>query len=337
LLGDTAYAAPNVYLKFWLDSLPEAATNYSFAWNLGDGTTSVSASPEHLYEVGTYNVQVDITHLNNGQIIERNLVLVVTNDVSFETTIILLESTPVAGSNYDYKLAFKSTAIYNYENTTGSRWVNGDFTGWNQQATNEVTMINNIEYIIYHLVLPANETEKQRWGYGRGSNWAFAPSSRYWLVNDQGEGAFEAYFTDGQMSIVPVTYTNLPGDGGDINEGSTLATIRTEIIEGDEDELRIYINYGVYANGSNPFLSQLVSNNNWDPVALTSIGDGWGYKDFVIADLGGSLYWRFGANINHPTIFGNMTNSKFFMSSDNMLGMQVTQLKSGKWQVIQIE
>lgn len=334
LAGDTAYAVPRIYIKFWLDALPEAAKNYSYSWNLGDGTTSVAFSPEHLYQLGTYKVQVDITN-NTGQTVERSLVLVVTNDFSYETTIILLESTPVAGGNYDYKLALKSSVIYNYGNTTGSRWVVGDFTSWNQVTVTEVRMINQIEYLVYHLVLPANETKKQRFSYGRGSNWAFAPNSRFWAGNDKGEGAFEAYFTNGQISSSSYIPSNqLPGDNGDVNQGNILATIRTEIVGSNDEILRIYVNYGVYANGSNPFFSQLLSNSNWNPVSLISIGGGWGYRDFPVVNLeNGRLFWRFGPNIAQVANLGDMTNSKFYLPTDNMLGVQITQLKSSKWRI----
>lgn len=330
--GDTAYVAPGIHVKFWLDSLPEPAENYSFYWSLGDGTTSVSPSPENTYEIGIYIVEVDITNEVTGQTVQRSVVLIVTNDFSFETSIVLLESTPVTGGNYSYKLGFKSTNIYNYQNTTGSRWVAGDFTNWDQQTIVETVMIDDIEYIVYYLVLPKNETERQRFGYGRGSHWAFAPNSILWVVNDQGEGAFEAYFTNGEMSPYPIASVNLPGDGGDVGQDGSPPTIRTQIVE---ESLRVYVNYGAYANGPNPFISERISLNNWLPVQLISIEDGWGYKDFPIEEEGQNLFfWRFGANINNPNAWGDMSNSKFYLPADNMLAIQVAQLKSGEWQVI---
>jgi hypothetical protein len=331
LMGDTAYAAPNIQLKFWLDSLPGSAESYSFNWNLGDGTTSVAHSPEHMYHVGTYEVSVVITRLSNGQTFSRSIVLIVTNNSTFETTVILLESTPVTGGNYNYKLALKSTVIYNYQNITGNRWIIGDFTGWSMQTITELITINQIEYLIYHLVLPANEVEVKRFSYGRGASWAYAPNSLYWVVSSQGEGAFEAYFTNGQMSVFPILSDELPGDGGDINQNGIPATTRNKIIG---DDLRVFINYGVYANGANPFITKMNGYNAWNPFSLTPIGNGWGYKDFEISSLSeGFLFWRFGPNINNPNNLGNMSNSKFFMPEDNMLGLQIVQLKSGDWQI----
>jgi hypothetical protein len=335
--GDTAWVNPGVYVKFWLDSLPESASNYSYAWNLGNGATSVSESPEQVYTLGIYGVSVLVTKLSNNQTVQRSITLVVRNDISFETTIILLESTPVTGGNYNYKLALQSSVIYNYENTTGPRWVSGHFTGWNQHTVTEVMMINQIEYMIYHLILPANNVEKQRWGYGRGNNWAFAPKSLFWFVNAQGEGAFEAYFTNGQMSKNPISSNNLPGDGGDVNLPDIPATTRTEIVGSNDDILRVYVNHGVYANGASPFITQFISNNNWSPVVLTSIGNGWGYKDFQISNLvEGKLFWRFGQNINNPNVFGNMQNSKFFVSENNWLAIQIVQIKLGKYEIIKL-
>lgn len=338
--GDTAYAAPNIFLKFWLDSLPSAVDNYTFSWNLDGGDYSTATSPEKKYSAGIYDVSVVITPVNGGASITRSIVLVVDNSSAWETTLILLSATPVSGSNYDYAIAMRTTAIYNYSNIAADPWDRGDFTGWDFNYLTETTTINGILYVVDHVILPANETQVQRFTYGKGNVYAYAPESRYWIITAPGEGVFEVYLTNGQMSPNPVGAGLIPGDNGDLIGGAYAPTIRTEIKYSSIplcDSLRIYVNYQQYANGPQPFLGRLLNNDNWQNIALVLMsGDyaGWCYQTFAIKDLANGLYFRFGPSLTAPNAYGQMENSKFFLPGDNMLGLQITSgLKSGTYEI----
>ena len=342
--GDTAYAAPNVYLKFWVDSLPLTMENYTFSWNLGDGDISAVTSPEKKYNVGVYTVSVAITPIHGGAVINRSIVLKISNVSTWETTLILMSASPVAGGNYDYAIAMRTTAIYNYDNIAANPWDRGDFTGWEFRYLTETTTINGILYIVDHVILPANTQEKQLFTYGKGSVYAYAPESRYWVVTNPGEGVFQVYLTNGQMSYQPIGTGLIPGDNGDVIGGSYAPTIRTELKYSSLplfDSLRIFINYAEYANGPQPFIARLLSNNNWQTeplVIMTGDYAGWGYQIFAIKDLGNGLYWRFGPSITAPSVYGQMSQSKFYMSGDNMLGLQISSgLKTGDYQISLIE
>jgi len=134
------------------------------------------------------------------------------------------------------------------------------------------------------------------------------------------------------MSPEPIGTILIPGDGGDPTGGAFSPTIRTEVIYSsipNSDSLCVYINLE-YANGSTPFISRMLSNNNWEPLALIIMsGDytGWGYQTFAINNLSNGLYFRFGPNVVIPSVYGNMSNSKFYLSGDNMLGLQISGLK----------
>lgn len=340
LVGDTAYAAPNVFIKFWLDELSMSVDNYSFSWNLGDGNYSNATSPEKKYEIGSYYVSVSLTPLSGGSVVTRNIVLIIDNEFTFETTLVLLSATLVSGNNYDYSIAMRSTAIYNYTNTSGDPWIRGDFTSWEFSYLNETTTINGILYLIAHVILPADNQSVQRFVYGKGSVYAYSPESRYWIVTGSNEGVFEVYLTNGQMSSAYIGDTLIPGDNGDPSGGTFLPTIRTSVLYSGipmSDSLRVYVNYSEYANGTKPFISRMLSNSNWEMSALVLMsGDylGWGYQTFAINNLSNGLYWRFGPNLNTPNDYGNMSNSKFYLSGNDMLGLQINSLKSvGVYQI----
>lgn len=338
--GDTAYAAPAVYLKFWLDSLPLAVSSYTFSWNLDGGDYATVASPEKKYDVGVYSISVVITPISGGSSITRNIILVVKNSESWETTLVLLSSTPVAGNKYDYEIAMRTTAIYNYANISSDPWDRGDFTGWEFNYLTETVTMNGILYIIDHIILPADEDGAQRFTYGKGGFYAYAPQSQYWVVTAPGEGVFEVYLTNGQMSSNPVGAGLIPGDNGDLIGGAYVPTIRTEVKYSGiplSDSLRIYVNYTQYANGPKPFIARMLSNDNWQNIALVLMGGdyaGWGYQTFAIKDLANGLYFRFGPSLTSPTAYGQMDKSKFFLPGENMLGLQITGgLKSGAYEI----
>lgn len=111
--GDTAYAAPYVVLKFYLENIPGSIEDYAFFWDLGDGSTSIAASPEKSYDIGIYDVMVTGTP-SSGPSIERSIILVVSNDHSYETTILLIEATSIPGGKYNYKIGLKTLAIEGY-------------------------------------------------------------------------------------------------------------------------------------------------------------------------------------------------------------------------------
>lgn len=334
--GDTAYAAPTVVLKFWLDDVPGNINDYAFSWDLGDGSTSVSPSPEKSYEIGVYSISVIIMPIS-GENFERSLTLIVSNDNSFETTIILLEATVIPGGKYNYKIGLKTLAIEGYPSISGIPWITGDFTAWGNVTLSETQTVNQVEYLVYNLELNANNPDLQIFSFGKGSVWANAPNSRYWVADGAGGGTFQAYFTNGQMSPQPISST-LPGNGGDTNQPGIPATTRTQIIYGTSDSLRIYINYGVYAAGDNPFLSQMTNINVWDNLLLKHNLPGWGYRTFAINNLiNGKVFWRFGPNISQANIFGVMDNSMFYLPQEFMLGLQIQELKNGEYIVSQIK
>jgi len=333
---DTAYAAPTVVLKFWLEDVPGNISDYTFLWDLGDSSTSVSSTPEKSYDIGTYYVSVVITPIT-GDSFERSIVLIVTNDNTYETTILLLEATTVPGGKYNYKIGLKTLAIEGYASISGTPWIVGDFTSWANVTLTGNQTINQIEYLVYNLELNANNPDLQIFSFGKGSVWANAPGSQYWVSDGSGGGTFQAYFTNGQMSPYPIT-SMLPGNGGDTNQPGIPATTRTEIIYGTSDSLRIFINYGVYAAGNNPFFSQMLNINNWDNTPLIESQTGWGYRSFAIEELeNGKLFWRFGPNISQAGTLGVMDNSMFYLPQEHMLGLQVQELKSGEYVITPIK
>lgn len=330
--GDTAYAAPGIYLKFWVDQLPASVETYIFNWDL-DGGTSTASSPEKKYQIGIYNIDVDITPINGAVTISRSIVLVISDEV-YENTLILLSATPLNNfANYEYRIAMKSAVIYNYANNSGDPWTRGDFTGWDLNYLSETTVINGILYIVDYITLPTSNSSKQRFTYGKGETYAYAPGSSYWVTTATGEGVFEIYLTNGQMSQNPITGILMPGDNGDSNVGVFPPTIRTEIRYSSiphSDSIRIFINYSEYANGSNPFISRKLSDNNWlttEATIMTGGLAGWCYATFALKDMENGLYWRFGANISSPTSYGLMYRSKYYLATDNMLALQMPNLK----------
>lgn len=334
--GDTAYAAPYVVLKFYLENIPGSIEDYAFFWDLGDGSTSIAASPEKSYDIGIYDVMVTGTP-SSGPSIERSIILVVSNDHSYETTILLIEATSIPGGKYNYKIGLKTLAIEGYASISGTSWITGDFTAWADIGLSETTVINQIEYLVYNLELNASNPDLQIFTFRKGSVWANAANSRYWVPDGSGGGTFQAYFTNGQMSPHPIVAT-LPGSGGDVNQSGIPATVRTKIIYGSSDSLRIYINYSVYASGPNPFFSKMENINVWDNLLLLESVPGWGYRTFAIDDLiDGKMFWRFGPNISAPNIFGVMNNSMFYLPQEFMLALQVQGLKSGGYKISPIK
>lgn len=332
--GDTTFAEPNVYLKFWLDELPLAASDYTYVWNLGNGNTSTAESPEQKYQNGTYAISVTITPIAaGGNTIYREITLVVRPGAG-NRTILLYSATPVSGGNYNYTIAMKTTAIYNYANISGDPWTLGDWTEWEVRYISETTMINGVLYIIDHVTLPANNQEVQRFTYGKGNTYSYDPNSPYWVVTGQNEGVYEVYLTNGQMSPDPISYIAVPGNSGDISNGTIAPTVRNEIKYSgipNNDSLKIYINYAQYGNGSQPFISRMLADNNWQNIPLVQMSDeftGWGYQMFRISDLNAGLYFRFGPNINSPENYGIMNNSMYFLPDGNMLGLQIASVYS---------
>lgn len=331
--GDTAYASPDRYVKFWIDNTPLPITAYTFAWNLGNGSTSTEASPEAKYDVGTYYVSVTITPVAGGNPVFRDITLIITTESTYETTIILISAVPMSGNMYDYAVAMKRSSIYNYPNLLGFPWFRGDYNNWEWFNMTDSTQINGIWYSVFNFQLPADYTDFEEWTFGRGQNYSYSPNSSYWQSTGAGQGLYRAYFRFGQMSPNPIGAGGvIPGSGGDVQIGPIKPTVRDEIIyHPGGDSLRVFINVGEYAPGPLPFISVLnVANNSWQNIQLLTLPEefeGWKYQTFAISDLQ-HLIFRFGANLNNPNYFGTMSNSKFFVSEDNMLAMQIIQPSS---------
>lgn len=327
--GDTAYASPDRFVKFWIDNTPLPITAYTFAWNLGDGSTSTVASPEAKYDLGTYYVSVTITPVAGGNPVFRDLTLIITTENTYETTIILVSATPVSGNMYNYAVAMKRSSIYNYPNLLGLPWFRGDYNSWDFTNMLDSTQINGIWYSVFHFQLPADYTDFEEWQFGRADQYSYSPNSQYWRPN----GVYRAYFRFGQMSPNPIGSGGIiPGSGGDVQIGPIKPTVRDEIIYNPGgDSLRIFINVGEYAPGPLPFISVLnATNNSWQNIQLLTLPEefeGWKYQTFALAELE-HLMFRFGSNLNNPNYFGTMSNSKFFVSEDNMLAMQIIQPSS---------
>lgn len=339
---DTTFAEPNVYLKFWLDELPLVVSSYTFAWNLGDGTTSTAESPEKKYQNGTYAISVLITPIAGGNTIYREITLVV-RPGSGNRTILLHSATLLSNGSYDYAIAMRTTAIYNYAHISGDPWTRGDWTGWEFRFITETTTINGVLYIIDHVILPANNQDSLRFVYGRGGTYSYDPNSPYWVVTAQGEGVYEVYLTNGQMSPDPISYTVLPGNSGDVANGSIAPTVRNEIKYSgipNNDSLKIFIYYAQYASGNQPCISRMLADNNWQHIPLVQMSGeftGWGYQMFRISDIQASgLYFTFAPNINTPNVYGIMDNSMYFLIELNMLGLQISSVRSGEYEITPI-
>lgn len=334
--NDTVFAEPNIFLKFWLDELPGSASDYSYNWSLAEGSYSTLASPEKKYQSGTYAISVIITPTISGNTITREITLVIRPGAG-NRTVVLHSVTLLSNGSYDYAIALKSTAIYNYDNMSGEPWTNGDWTNWQLRYLSETTTINGILYVIDHVVLPANNQNKQRFVFGRGGTYAYDPDSPYWVVTGSGEGVFEVYLTNGQMSPDPITSTAIPGHNGDVVNGEILPTIRNEIKYSGipyNDSIKIIVNYAVYANGSQPYISRMLSNNDWQDIPLIKLSGeftGWAYQTYRLQDLVNGLYFRFGPNISSPANYGDMSHSKYYISDGNMLGLQISGSRSSEY------
>lgn len=327
--GDTAYAKPNTYVKWYVDELPLAVNQYLFNWTLGNGVFSTAASPEASYPVGLYAVSVVITPIAGGQAINRSIWLKVGTQVVADEAIILINSVP-SGSNYVYTIGMDVQYITGYTPISGSNpgFISGDFTDWSNVNITQTQVIGGRTYIVYALTLSANNTQKQFWGYGQGNQWGYAPNSLYWVVTNSG-GIFAAYFNNGIMSVNLGGSSNFPGDGGDEQNGEAPPTIRNQIVyasPGVSDTLVVHVNYGAYANGPVPFASRITTSGPENVALIPDINyPGWGYKKYPIGSSTYDLRWRFGANIYSPELFGVMNISKYYQSTDNLLEIQVIQ------------
>ncbi len=336
-VGDTIYAPANLVLKFWLDNLPAPTSSFAFTWNIG-GTSFTVPEPEKSFAVGVYPISVICTPLNGiGASVTRTATLKIGNDVSYDFTIIPLSATQ-NGSNWDYAFAMKSTAIYGYSTLSGTPFIYGSFTSnggnWVQENLTQTQMINDVLYLVYHVYIPVGSGEvSHEWVYGRSGVYSHDPSSAYWVATGTGTGKFRAYFHQGVMSYqsnnVPSLY---PGDNGDILIGSNPATVRTSIIYGATDYLRVFINYGAYAaNGITPFVKYMYGSNTWQSFGLTLATGypGWGYHDFDISLLPNHrLIWRFGPTLSQDGVFGIMVNSTYYSIPNNWLAIQLAGTKS---------
>ncbi len=339
-IGDTTYATPGV-LKFYLDNLALPVNQYVFVWNLG-GTASSAPEPEQNFEIGIYPIQVTVTPINGGTPVSRSTILKIALASSAEFTIIPLSANQT-GTLWDYKFGMRTTAVDGYANMTTSPWIYGSFADpntWTFENISETTLINDISYLVYHVFVPIGDEISHEWLYGRGEGtnkkFSFAPSSIYWVTISPTEGKFRAYFKNGIISFEEINVSGqIPGDNGDIESGPNPPTVRTTLVYSaipGLDSLKIFINYGYYANGPQPFAKKMITNNNWESIGLAPMSGnyaGWGYKTFSLSTItDGRLILKFGPNITQNTSYGEMQYSKFYKPDEQWLQIQITETRS---------
>ncbi len=338
VVADTVQILPDFVVKFWLDNLP-AGVNYTYSWNFGNGSPLVTtAQPELKYKIGVYQLIVAITNPKTGVVTTRSTWIRVALNSPVGTTdkaIIILDFEQVTGG-YKYHLGFLASTIDNfvlppYSNNTP--FVTGTFSEWSPNSTPDYTYVGKDLYITKYIVLP-NYT-LQEILFGQGNNWSYGINSTYWKVTGTWSGKYIFYPLNGKFyTSAPSEASYLPGGDGDVVNGKYQATVRDSLMLGATaatDSLRIFINYSAYASGPKPFIAYS-SLNVWHNARLRIVSStGWGYYTFSLnsikADMS-RLYFKFGANIDSPTVFGDMTHSKFYDPPTMQCRLQLASLKS---------
>lgn len=320
--GDYFYAAPGVIVVFWVD-IP-GALSYSYEWDLGNGQTSTEKSAEGIYDEGEYLIKVTLTKKGEAPI-TLTINLSISRDYSWEQTIVLLSSQKEDGI-WTYELGLNTRAIYNYNGSSATPWYQGDFSGWEKINIENTITQNDIEYLVFE-ISTAQAERLEKFTFGRGSNYAFATQSIYWVSSGPGEGLFHIYLKEGSMLYNPSSSSLIPGDFGDEGENPVVRYGYTNI-NNSGSQIELFINYGTYANGANPFYIIYSPQGNEEPKELEKLPVpylGWGKISLDLSEIG-QLWLRFGKEISDPGSFGNMSSSKYYLPLENMLAFQVVGL-----------
>lgn len=339
--ADTLKSLPDMVIKFWWENLPvlPSGVAYQYSWNFGDGSVILhTARVEHQYAIGVYQLVSTATNPLSGVVITRTLWVKIAVTYVADNTIIVLGYEAVSGG-YDYHLGFKASTIAGFQAPPYTAYnvpfVTGTFCNWqvNPPPTNpEYVNMGGELYLTRHIVCP--NSAPQDLHFGQVTNWSYNPNSIYWVSTGVGSGKYVIYPFNGQIYSFPPGTVYFPGEDGDAIGSIYPATVRDSLMLGattSTDSLRIFVNYQQYANGSNPFIS-FVHLNNWSNVALHKItGTGWGYRTFSVASIkqdNSRLYFKFGPNLANPTVYGDMTQSKFYDATNEMCGIQLATMKS---------
>ncbi|MEI6529060.1 MAG: hypothetical protein WCN88_01470 [Candidatus Falkowbacteria bacterium] len=339
--ADTLKTLPNLVIKFWWENLPTlpAGANYQYTWNFGDGGAILNTPRvEHEYAIGKYQLVSTATNPLTGVVTTRTLWIKASLTYADDNTIVVLGYQQVAGG-YDYNIGFKASTISSFSPPPYAAgqipFVTGTFCNWtNPPACPEYTNINGEIYITKHLIFPNNTPQDLH--FGQQTRWSYSPNSKFWVFTGAGSGKYVVYPFNGQFYTFSPGIVYYPGEDGDQIAGSYPPTVRDSLMLGATvatDSLRIFINYAQYSNGSQPFISS-VHQSNWSNSALRIISNtGWGYKTFSIASIkqdNSRLYFKFGPNLANPTVYGDMTQSKFYDATNEMLGIQLATMKSSE-------
>jgi hypothetical protein len=248
----------------------------------------------------------------------------------------VVNASPVTGG-HDYLFGYLAASVYEFVGpfypADSIPFVTGKFCGWPTPPPSapDYLSINNKLYITKHIISANNEM--QEFQFGQANNWSYDPSSIYWVWTGTNAGKYRVYTYGGNIYKAPQSFVYLPGENGDYNDGIYPATVRDSIIRGNTaatDSIRLFVNFYHYANGDQPFFNYKKSGD-WLTSPLHIIGGtDWGYYTLAINDFASDsyrIYFRFGPNLNSPSIYGDMSHSKFFYN--DMLALQVMSLKKG--------
>jgi hypothetical protein len=346
---DTLKLGANIQTKMVLTGLASSET-YTIVWNFGDNKADtlivknkVDASVEHKYIPGAYNLTVTIKGLIGGKTVIKNLIIIVSNLYGQDATIILIATTSISNTGgYEYKLGFLCSMISGFVDPPYSSsipFVTGKFCDWKLDPPPSAPDYMFIEGRLYIIKMIAydNSGSATDLQYGQGLNWSYNPSSIYWVSTGTKSGKYVIYPSNGKIyNFAPNQPVSpyIPGEDGDAVQGDVSPTIRDSVILGATsltDSLRLFVNYGVYANGTEPFV-RYVENKDWVVKKMKLISNiGWGYITVSISKIlenNGRIYFRFGPSSISPTVYGKMETSKFYLSDPDLLGMQIMTLKS---------
>lgn len=344
--GDTIKSLPNMVLKIWAENLPAlpAGQYYYYAWTPGDGSQIVTTPRlEHQYAEGLYQLTVAITNPLTGNVTNLMSWVKISPNYGADNTIIVISSSPASGGGYNYTLGFLSTTVYGFQNPpfgSNTPFVTGSFCSWQVPSPQnpDYTTVNGEIYLTRAFVFQNNTMQELQ--FGQGTSWSYDTSSIYWVWTGSNSGKYVIYPYNGQIHNSPQSTTYIPGEDGDAINGSYPPTVRDSLMLGvttATDSLRIYINHAQYASGSQPFITYSHLGAWYDAPLHLIPNTGWGYYTFAIANIkldNDRLYFKFGPNLSSPTLFGDMTHSKFYLVEDEMCGLQIASLKASTWQYV---
>jgi|GEM_PF-1374350 len=346
--GDTIKSLPDMVLTIWVENLPvlPAGQYYYYAWTAGDGGPLVTTPRlEHQYAEGLYFLTVAITHPLTGNVTTLMSWVKISPNYGVDNIIVVISSSPASGGGYNYTLGFLSTTIAGFQappyTQSNIPFVTGTFCNWQTTPpppNPDYATINGEIYLTRTFVFQNNAPQDLH--FGQITNWSYGPNSSFWVPTGPGSGKYVIYPYNGQIYNFPPGTTYYPGEDGDEIGGIYPPTVRDSLMLGvttTTDSLRIYINHAQYASGTQPFLS-FSHLGNWSNTPLHLISNtGWGYYTFAISNIkldNDRLYFKFGPNLSSPTVYGDMTHSKFYDIATEMCGLQIASLKSSGRQYV---